>query len=113
MKQVATYYKDSEMKQPFTVEYEDTAPCTCCGEPVVTSSMGGTDLCPWCDMGKCRYCGVPITVFKEELDGGESKRQVLEHMKWHSERDPEHNNRSLEAHRQLRSARAEAIEKVK
>jgi hypothetical protein len=39
------------------VEYDADAPCRCCGDPVVEASMGGTDLCPWCDTGTCRWCG--------------------------------------------------------
>lgn len=34
-----------------TVEYDETAPCRICGLPVVAASMGGTDVCPWCDCG--------------------------------------------------------------
>lgn len=33
------------------VEYDENAPCVSCGLPVVSASMGGTRLCPWCDMG--------------------------------------------------------------
>jgi uncharacterized Zn finger protein (UPF0148 family) len=33
------------------VEYDPTAPCWMCGEPVVEASMGGTVVCPWCDCG--------------------------------------------------------------
>ena len=36
------------------VEYDETAPCICCGLPVVSASMGGTALCPWCDCGNYR-----------------------------------------------------------
>lgn len=42
------------------VEYDETAPCVGCGEPVASASMGGTALCPWCDCGNCRYCGFPF-----------------------------------------------------
>jgi len=63
--------------------YDKNAPCVCCGEPVIAASMGGTNLCPWCDMGICRYCHVFIFVLKEEIDGGQSKRNLLEHMAWH------------------------------
>lgn len=52
------------------VEYDEKAPCIVCGEPVVSASMGGIDICPWCDCGRCRYCGIKIMVFREELDGG-------------------------------------------
>lgn len=36
------------------IEYDENAPCVSCGLPVVSASMGGTKLCPWCDMGKYR-----------------------------------------------------------
>jgi len=36
------------------VEYDETAPCRVCGLPVVDASMGGTDICPWCDCGVFR-----------------------------------------------------------
>ena len=35
----------------FTVEYDETAPCRMCGLPVEEASMGGTNVCPWCDCG--------------------------------------------------------------
>lgn len=62
------------------VEYDESAPCVVCGEPVVEASMGGTSLCPWCDMGKCRYCGVrlPFGASREE-----SVRLIRGHMAWH------------------------------
>ena len=68
------------------VEYDELAPCICCDEPVHNASMGGTVLCPACDLGKCRFCGVSIFVMKESVDGGKSKRNVLEHMKYHREK---------------------------
>ena len=34
-----------------TVEYDETAPCRICGKPVEFASVGGTDVCPWCDRG--------------------------------------------------------------
>ena len=37
-----------------TVEYDETAPCRICGKPVESASVGGTDVCPWCDCGKHR-----------------------------------------------------------
>lgn len=33
------------------VEYDEEAPCCVCGLPVVSASVGGTMLCPWCDSG--------------------------------------------------------------
>lgn len=104
MKRTATYYKDSQMRQPVTIEYDDETPCKSCGEPVVSASMGGTAICPWCDMGKCRYCGVPIVVSREEIDGGESKRALLAHMKYHRDREPEFNNRQLQGHREFEAS---------
>lgn len=78
-------YRTLEGKE-IEVEYDENAPCSICGEPVMSASMGGTSICPWCDMGKCRYCGITIMVLKEEVDGGCSKRELLEHMKWHKEK---------------------------
>lgn len=65
------------------VEYDEKAPCVCCGEPVIEASVGGTVLCPWCDMGICRYCGVKMLVLRDEIDNGRSARMWREHMKWH------------------------------
>lgn len=83
----ATYWKQdgSELK----VEYDENAPCLVCGEPVISASMGGTAICPSCDLGRCRYCGMTIFVIKPELDGGESKKRVLKHMEWHHKNTPE------------------------
>jgi len=67
------------------VEYDEKAPCKICGEPVGEASMGGTDICPACDCGHCRYCGVQISVVRETIDGGKSLRNLREHMKWHRE----------------------------
>jgi len=36
------------------VEYDETAPCKVCGEPVGSASMGGVDICPSCDCGRWR-----------------------------------------------------------
>lgn len=33
------------------VKYDPETPCIACGLPVVEASVGGTALCPWCDMG--------------------------------------------------------------
>lgn len=99
MKQIAKYYKDSEMKKSFYVEYDDESPCIICGEPVISASMGGTAICGWCDMGKCRYCKVTMFVLREEIDGCESKKRWLEHMKYHREKEPDFNNKALIAHR--------------
>lgn len=55
-----------------TVEYDETAPCIVCGEPVTEASMGGTAICPSCDCGVCRYCG------KKFLSGRELTREECE-----------------------------------
>lgn len=70
-------------------EYDEDTPCIICGEPVIGASMGGTVICGACDCGKCRYCGITITVFKESVDGGKSKQGILNHMKWHYKNNPE------------------------
>lgn len=49
---IATYTLIDGTKQDF--EYDETAPCRICKKPVVEASVGGTDVCPWCDMGKER-----------------------------------------------------------
>lgn len=36
------------------IEYDENAPCRICGLPVCEASMGGTDVCPWCDCGNNR-----------------------------------------------------------
>ena len=33
------------------VLYDPHAPCRLCGKPVIEASMGGTNVCPWCDTG--------------------------------------------------------------
>ena len=68
----------------FAIEYDETAPCIICGEPVVEASMGGTDICPACDCGKCRFCGVdlPIASTREE-----ATKKIRAHMKWHKEHE--------------------------
>lgn len=44
----ATYRTDTG---DLTIEYDPEAPCIGCGLPVVEASVGGTAVCPWCDMG--------------------------------------------------------------
>jgi hypothetical protein len=39
-----------------TFRYDTEAACAHCDMPVVSASMGGTAVCPWCDQGKCRFC---------------------------------------------------------
>ena len=75
--------KVAEYPNGLKIKYDENAPCISCEEPVLEASMGGTNLCPSCDLGKCRYCGMTIFVLKEEIDGGKSKRELLDHMKWH------------------------------
>jgi len=60
-----------------TVEYDETAPCIICGESVIEASVGGTVICPWCDCGKCRYCGVQLPLTITDKDA------VKKHMAWH------------------------------
>lgn len=48
----ATYQKADGT--PIEVEYDETAPCRICGLPVTSASMGGPDVCPWCDCGTYR-----------------------------------------------------------
>ena len=47
------YLKDI-FGENITVQYDENAPCKICGLPVVHASMGGTDVCPWCDCGVYR-----------------------------------------------------------
>lgn len=88
----ATYTKLGGNK--YTIEYDENAPCATCHEPVVEASMSGTAICPWCDGGQCRYCGVQSSLLKGELDGGRSLRKWREHMVWH--RDEQKKVRELE-----------------
>lgn len=82
-------------------EYDEDSPCIICGEPVIGASMGGTAICPACDCGKCRYCGMTIMIFKEEIDNGESKKGLLEHMQWHHKNTPDVVDRKNNAHRRI------------
>jgi len=63
-----------------TLEYDENAPCQICGQPVLEASMGGTAICPWCDMGVCRYCGVSACIVGEHVDGGASLKRWREHV---------------------------------
>ena len=49
MLKTATYTMLDDTKQ--TVEYDPNFPCVHCGFPVITASVGGTAVCPWCDSG--------------------------------------------------------------
>lgn len=63
---VATYTGLDGAK--LVIEYDEDAPCRICGLPVVEASIGGTDVCPWCDCGKHRD-GTSWT-FRESLQFG-------------------------------------------
>ncbi len=52
-------YKDI-FNEDIEVEYDENAPCRICGLPVEHASMGGTDVCPYCDYGRYRD-GTEIT----------------------------------------------------
>lgn len=73
----ATYNKMGGGK--FSVEYDENAPCIICGEPVVEASVGGTAVCPWCDCGHCRYCGVQLPLTITDKDA------IKKHTAWHRE----------------------------
>lgn len=73
-------YRDMD-GTPLIVEYDENAPCRLCAQPVLAASMGGTDICCWCDLGRCRHCGVSCgMLLKAELDGGRSLRRWREHV---------------------------------
>ncbi len=63
-----------------TIEYDETAPCIVCGEPVDEASMGGTAICPSCDCGICRYCGIDLPVGQTEK---QTKKKITTHMLRH------------------------------
>jgi hypothetical protein len=48
------------------VQYDENAPCIICSLPVIEASMGGTNVCSWCDTGHHRN-GEAFT-FEECLD---------------------------------------------
>ena len=50
-----------------TIEYDENTPCIICGEPVVEASMGGTVICPACDCGVCRFCGMRLCGTPEDI----------------------------------------------
>jgi len=43
-----------DTKELVDVQYDETAPCLICGNPVINASMGGLDICPSCDCGYWR-----------------------------------------------------------
>lgn len=46
-------YRGTDGKE-FVVEYDPEGPCISCGLPVISASMAGTKVCPWCDCGTYR-----------------------------------------------------------
>ena len=81
---ITHYYNKEGIKME--ISYDEMHPCLSCGEPVHNASMGGTVICPSCDLGRCRFCGMTIFVLKKEIDGGKSYEEVRRHMKRHRER---------------------------
>ena len=63
----------------FTVEYDPESPCIHCGLPVVEASVGGTAVCPWCDMGVDRWSGERfwIVALHGDVVGDEEKYGCL------------------------------------
>lgn len=55
--------------------------CLQCEFPVISASMSGDQICPSCDLGKCRFCYQDIFAFKKEIDGGRSLKRLREHVK--------------------------------
>ena len=51
----------------FTVLYDENTPCIVCDLPIITASMGGTVICPWCDMGIYRNGLKWKTINKEKI----------------------------------------------
>jgi hypothetical protein len=52
------------------VEYDENAPCRICDQPVMEASMGGIDVCPWCDTGYNRDGTPSETDFRDFLPQG-------------------------------------------
>lgn len=61
------------------IEYDPEAPCIYCGYPVEEASVGGTVVCPACDMGVNRFTMAPwspteyfavMKNFRSATDGG-------------------------------------------
>ena len=40
--------------KPPECDFDPEFPCVVCGKPVEALSVGGSAVCPWCDMGKNR-----------------------------------------------------------
>jgi len=49
------------------VEYDRDAPCLVCQRPVEAASMGGTAICPSCDLGQHRDTGEKWTLYEYVL----------------------------------------------
>lgn len=64
--------------KPFTVEYDENAPCVSCGLPVLYASMGGTGICAWCDCGQ--YRDGTNWAFEDALDGDLRRNRAREIM---------------------------------
>lgn len=74
MKKVKYHLTNGKTKE---FEYDEKAPCWICGLPVVSASMGGTVICPWCDCGKNRD-GSPKTP-EQEREGKRRFRKFRFH----------------------------------
>ena len=70
MKKVTYRLTNGKTKE---IEYDENAPCWYCGLPVVSASMGGTVICPWCDCGKNRD-GSSITPEQEKENRNRFRR---------------------------------------
>jgi hypothetical protein len=66
---------------PIVVEYDEMAPCVYCGEPVISASTSGTNVCPACDCGKCRYCLVDLITVSSPWS--RARRALLAHIQFH------------------------------
>ena len=78
MKKIATYTGSDGKK--FIIEYDSEDPCRICQLPIGEASVGGTNICPYCDMGMHRdgrkwtyqemrllFSGIP---YKDVVQGG-------------------------------------------
>lgn len=81
-------YKRSD-GSTINIEYDPDAPCNICGEPIRRLSTAGPNICPWCDIGQCRYCGVNMTMISSTRGGGRSLQQWPQHMKYHKLPEPQ------------------------
>lgn len=80
---IATYTKMDGKK--LKVEYDEKAPCRICGLPVEHASMGGTDVCPWCDCGNYRD-GTVINI-TELIDNKKLRKKAKEIFKMISDKN--------------------------